>query len=317
MNYSKLWIAIVVVAFATNSLSAQDSNEVDTIRNYPPNLIVKDQVDVALMSIKWQQKRLQNRLNELKKGKKKFTSEIENLQDERDALTESLPAELRMLDQATRSQLIGNAMQKMLAAKLEIAAKKSTLEEIGKKLDGTKADDSANISGQIKEKVSKLNENNLQAAIDVARAKIEEAEANYANSKKLVSKGLVTQMEMKRSEVALQIALSELRAAQSQLEIQKLNERADSAKEMTAARLELAPLEAQLKTLEDFLRSLSSSSDVFRKTDKLDRYIRLMDKDLQVFATEIGRATREFDELEVLRVSIEDAVKEKGTYQEK
>ena len=280
-----------------NTVGAQD-DLVDLVRQFPPSSIDSSSAKSALSSIEWQLQLRTALMSRYDENQEKMSIRTEANSALLKRLNSELPPEVRFVDKSIRSQLIGKTMEELLDAKLDLAARESTVVLLEQML----------AEGKVS-KQAELRKHQAQMAIDAAKLKLGVAQAEYEKVKKLSGKGSKTLNEARTAEYVFEIARIELESAVLQSEVELAQENSELAQRLTEARIEIAPVKARIKAAEKFLSTFVESAQTSTQIEEIQRKVEFGQMELRDLASQAFLLRQEVEELSVLKSRIEDELK--------
>jgi hypothetical protein len=305
-----LVLVIAACVIAPQHVIAQEEPRIDRrieqLRWIPPdpNLVHVSDVKFALRMLRWHIQR--GEMTQLH-----LQSEIKTLRDEirqkeeavRDVVTENTPAQFRFATDAVREQLIGQVLQKLLSAELEVAAHEALVEM----LDEQPQHD---VPDEFRDKRSKLEDEMFKAR---ERALVEKLKMLAERSQFLrqqVQSGTVTPAEAQKARVAVKEVEGELAELNAERELNKHMRSADVSKRLADVRLETHRLKALEAAAGRQLEELAKAAELGRKWQALQREIEQLNERLLLRVKRLEEVEMETEEAELLLKQVEEAMKE-------
>ena len=255
-------------------------------RNYPPHLLKSSHN--ALLSLNWQIEQLDSLISTYRKSKDEIINSISITTQKKEELYRQLPSQFGSAKLTVLSNLIGDAMAQRMELRLELVALEAQMAAQQEKM--TK---DADLLKYQKEQL------NIEMATAAERAKLAATELKRA--KKLFAAGSFSDLEMSRKTANAEIATMELRAAEVRAKVEMQRAKAAASSAITDARLEMAPIKAKLKVIDEFLSKISDASKTSRRIDQQKRDLELLHRDLELVAEQLFDLGRRKTELVSLR----------------
>ena len=278
------------------SLAAQDP--LRELKVYPPGYLndkrstpTESTVESNVVVLDWM-------LEQKRRIEAKYTGELEHAQ----AVSESLDKQIeeiavqltQPMDKATLSRLSGRLMEELLDSRLELAV-----------LEGTVDAMEAAAMSSTEAQIHKLSISLKEAAVQSAQQKVNLAGEEAKQAKKLYAKGSMSDQEVNRAEYSLKISMIELEAAQSELQIEKLQSKTVSSRELSDTRLKIAPIKARIKLAEEMFAGYQRMGELMQKIDKLNDQKKRFTADHDAISQQRRKVSNEIIELESLKELVE------------
>lgn len=294
IHLNKLSLVLVVgMLLASAMATAQDSESMQLLRKYHPKHLTQDHVEEALASIGWQLKQLSAVQDTYRKSRDEISANISSLGAKIGELQKSLPPAVRFLDDEGRSTMASRATEQLLEARLELASLKSLVAQLESAM--TERPDTAS-------EVQKLE---LEMQQKAARSRLELAKSDYDAVSKQAKAQLASNRELQRARYGLEIAEAEFAIAAKKAQMINATASADTAKRLADVRVEVQPVDARIKTLEEFLLTLHQAAETIGEIKQLQRQQELWHKDLALVAQELFDATSRAIELRTFQSLVE------------
>jgi hypothetical protein len=280
-----------------NSTQAQD-DFVERAKTYPPRSTSVGASNLALASIGWKLELKQELMGRYLRRKEQISQYAEANLVHLEDLVNQQPPEVRFLDKAVRSRLIGKIMEELLDARLELATGESSVALLKEMLAEGK---------QSKQAV--LIKRQSEMAIEAARLKVGVAEAEYQKTKQLTERGSKSNRDYMMAQYTLGIAKIELESAVLRCEVESEQQNSEIAQRLTDARIEIEPVRSRIAAAEKYLKQFVDSASLSAKIEEMQRKIETRRQDIRVLSGETLRLSQEIEELSVLKSRIERDLK--------
>ena len=289
--------AIVLLVALNGAANAQD--DMETARTYPPSLITAETNQQHLQVIDWRRKQVGSLIDIYRESRDRIQAEMSAIGNRIEKLNQSLPDEVRFLNESGRSELASSLTQQMLEIRLDLATREKMLQM------------------ETEREPSEMQKLELRAKQEAAEAEVLQAELRLRAARekmdrtsKLIEKGLVSSFQLNEDKLEVQSAELSMSQAQAKLTIVNREQEASRAEALASQRTEMEPLRTRLKVVNELIATLATSSEAISKIEAMKRSRELLMRDLEMVAEVFSDLSREQTELDALKGLIEDALKQ-------
>ena len=290
-NHLRLAIGLSIVLAVAIS-EGQERDPLKPLRIYPPGVVGDNEIKAALTSIQWQLKQEKAIQLIYETHRDEMASKQESYKNKIDDLNRSLSPTFRFLDAEGRSAMASRAVEQLLNSRLEMTSLQARVQALQTKLANEK-----------ETPANELQALKLDGEKKAALLRLRLAESDMKKTQQLATSGSVSSHSVKRAELASAIAQSEYELARKRVEFS--DDSAEIAKQLSEARIDIAPIQAKIKTLEELLQTLSETADTLEKINQLKRALELRRTDLTNVEEVLFESTRKAIRLETFRTVIE------------
>ena len=288
IRYLKLSFEVVFFStfflWAAGMALAQSDPLLDA-RNFPPNTYKTN--EHFFSTLDWQIKQLDSLINKYSKSRNDIRESLAEMEISLENRTRQTPEEIRGLTSEVRSELIGDALKQLLDSKLELAALESRIK--------TKQENDKS------EQLSKLRQQELAIKTEKARKRYQLAVNEAEKTMQLRKAGSISEQQANRAKTSAEIAKLEHQAAVVSEKLEMEGAKARAAASIADSRMEIGPLKARIKIVEQFLKKISSANRLSREIENGKFAKDLLRKDLQLVAAQLFDLNRQKTELVSLR----------------
>lgn len=287
--HSMLLLAFLCSPLILPAHSMAQGDDLEMARSYPPHLV---KTEIALEQMSWQMGQLENRLARQKRTIEKHRAKSEHLNMEIQAISKSLPIELRFANDKVRSSLIGDVLRELLAGRLEVATQEETIAQLTQSLSKEKKESS---------KADEIRKQKSQLRIQATRQKLALTEASLAKAEQLFKKSAISESDVDRERYALEIARMELEHAMLDYEMEESSHDNEVADRLVEARILLQPAKARVAAAEQFLKLFAESHEKMNAIEKLRREVATLEERREHAIRGIWTTENEIAEFQILQ----------------
>ena len=271
-------ICLLITLLGVTNTNGQ--NQLNTLRNYPPGVVSKGETGLAVTTLRWRLKQQAALQQAYKMSREKLSARLEAYDKQVAELSQSLPTSIRFLDAGGRSATTDWAAKQLLEAQLQLVSLESMVRQLELSM-AQKADEPTDGITSLKQ----------ETEIKTAKLRMDSEKANIQKLQMLVKRGFTNNAELVQAKHAYEIAKAEY-----ELEVQtkKLSRAAgEIAQQLSSLRIEIAPIEAKIKTLEDFLQMLDKASNDIARIIAMQRGRKLFEKEFSTISEAIFESDQE------------------------
>ena len=276
---------VVCLPILLSSLSVSSGQDpLGQIRDYPPNMLAKDEIRIAIASMDWQLKREEVIQQVYRQRREQITDRLKAFEDQMEQLKSTIPASVRFLDTHGRSSVADRATERLLEAKLELVSLETRIHQLELAMNKEK-----------NEPTDKLRVMELESEVKTALLNLQAAKSEFDHTRNLAEKKFTSSQDLERDKIAMEIAEAQYELARQKSRISSSS--TEIAKQLSDARVELAPIRAKIETLDQFLRQLFEASETFARVKRLQREHELWQKELATVADALAKSSKTSTEL--------------------
>ena len=288
MVHFRIFMALYVgtmLSWLMTDAMVNGQEQLDLLRNYPPSLLEPNVVDHATSSIKWQLRQQSAIKITYERSRDEIAAKLEVIEARINDLNQTLPASVRFLDETGRSAMASLAMEQLLGARLDLVSLQSLIKQMESNL------------AQQQDTEHEIRKMELDMQQRAALSRLELAKSEFDALSKQAQAKLVSDSELNRARSTLEIAETEYAIAAKKAQMVARTVSVDVAKRLSEIRVEVEPVEAKIRTLEEFLETLHTASETIGKIRVLQREQDLWQKDLAMVAKALFESDRKSVEL--------------------
>ncbi len=287
MFYRSHLLATVLFVLSPTLLIADDP--VEMVKTYPPATLAERTIAEVKASVVWQIEQLDAIIEEHVNSKDVNNQRITELEVSLDELRTRVRPEFRELDKQVRSQLVGNAIEKLLDAQLELAALEQTISILESK------------SEPDLERADELQKMEWEIETQTAYQRYQLALSEHQKMKKLRDTGSMTLQQYERARVSTEIAKLEHEKAKARSALENERLKAEKANDLVQRRLAAAPLKSRIEAIKAFLDRVSHSAEASAKIAHVSRELEQLHRSSGGLDAEIFDLNRRKIELSTLQ----------------
>lgn len=298
MYLTRMLVLTLVANMAiVQCLHAQDEDPIAMAKQFPPDCY---QPSIALMAANWQLKQLDPLLAHYQTENAKAETSREMLDEELQSVKSQIPPELQNLDRDARSKLVGQALERLLEAQLELATLEASIKILTSKIKDSSIDE-----------IQKLRLQEINIIIQSATSEANSVSKEYDRLKKLTESGVASASELSKARRLLEAATYEVEAAKMREKIELQRSKADYAKQIADKRLSVEPIKAKINAINEFLKRVSSANQRLSQIDRINRAQESKSRYLDRVSNELFELNRKKLELSSLKEIIEQQTSKK------
>ncbi|MEL7496817.1 MAG: hypothetical protein AAFN77_04360 [Planctomycetota bacterium] len=259
---------VLSFAFSAQCTAFQD---LEMIRKYPPGSLNLKTSKNALVQIEWQSAQLEAQLFEAEKIAARKEAELDQINSMIGDLNQTLPIEVRFVDQQTRSRLVGRVLEQLLDAKLDLAAKKISIAELEKRLAKSN-----------KQNLSDLRKREAEIDVRAAERTVAAAKNRLVQQQRLHEKGFISKENIDEAQFELDLELLKLEKVKTSVEIMSFAGDESISSELVQLRTEIAPIQARIEAAENYLQVFKEAAATEHRINELSRKSDMVQKSLNI-----------------------------------
>lgn len=295
-----LFIAAVIISMLSPFADAQEQRPGEFIKRYPPEFLIKNVKKNALelerKMLRWQVQRGEMKQEQLEREMTKLQAEIEACEANAAQIANQSPAELRHASDFVREQLINGALQKLLDARVEIAANEALMEKIDARLQAFKPN-------EIEQKRFETRENTLRAQLQLLREKAQFLKAMH-------EQGTTDGQMLREAQIRIEGLEGELAELSIEKQLSTRKSTAELSVRLADVRLETYRLRAREKAAETQLAQLAEAAKVASRIRQEQRTLDELIQRMKLRLEHYERVLMETEEVRQLLKLLEDAMKD-------